>query len=125
MRLPIGSELKISCSPAEPILRRGGGEAYRCRHAKFERVTEKAREMMVIPGLTRTEQAVFACLAAKLGTVVSRGEVLAVLRGGAPHTVDSHIMAIRRKLEQNGGPAKIETVVGSGFILRPRSGSGS
>jgi DNA-binding response OmpR family regulator len=81
-------------------------------------MTEKPREVMIAAGLTKTEQAVFARLAVNEGSLVSRGELLAVLSGKASHTIDSHIMAIRRKLEKHGGSTTIETVMRSGFILR-------
>jgi DNA-binding response OmpR family regulator len=69
-------------------------------------------------GLSKTETAVFAGLAAKPNALVPRGELQAVLRGSSPHTIDSHIMAIRRKLAEHGQGLTIETVTGSGFILR-------
>jgi DNA-binding response OmpR family regulator len=81
-------------------------------------VIEKARELMLAAGLSKTEQAVFACLATKPNELVRRGEVLAVLKGSAAHTIDSHIMAIRRKLRHHGQDVSIETVTGLGFILR-------
>lgn len=68
--------------------------------------------------LSRTERAVFARLAACADALVTRSDLLGVIRGNAPHTLDSHVMAIRRKLLQSGSPATIETVKGSGFILR-------
>jgi hypothetical protein len=61
-------------------------------------VIEKARELMLAAGLSKTEQAVFARLATKPNSLVRREEVLAVLKGSATHTIDSHIMAIRRKI---------------------------
>lgn len=81
-------------------------------------MTERAHELMLAIGLTKTEQAVFTSLAVKVEALVSREELLAILRGSASHTIDSHIMAIRRKLEKHGGAAKIDTVSGLGFILR-------
>jgi DNA-binding response OmpR family regulator len=88
-------------------------------------MTERVRGVGVAAGLTQTEQTVFARLADTAETLVLRAELLEVLKGCAPHTIDSHIMAIRRKLKRHGSDAKVETVVGSGFILRLRPESGS
>jgi DNA-binding response OmpR family regulator len=88
-------------------------------------MTEKVRGVAVAADLTQTEQTVFARLADKPETLVLRAELLDLLKGCAPHTIDSHIMAIRRKLKRHGSDAKVETVVGSGFILRLRPESGS
>lgn len=88
-------------------------------------MTESVCGVVVAAGLTQTEQTVLTRLASKPETLVLRAELLEVLKGCAPHTIDSHIMAIRRKLERHGSDAKIETVVGSGFILRLRPVSGS
>jgi len=84
-------------------------------------VIEEARELMLAAGLGRTQQAVFECLAAKPNALVRRADLLAVLKARSPHTIDSHIMEIRRKLRHHGQDAMIETVTGSGFILHLRS----
>jgi DNA-binding response OmpR family regulator len=81
-------------------------------------VIAKAHELVLTVGLTKTEQAIFVCLATKAEALVSREELLLLLKGRAPHTIDSHVMEIRRKLAQHGCAAKIVTVVGAGFILR-------
>ncbi len=80
-------------------------------------MTPKAQELMLSLGLSRTEQAVFTRLASKPNALVSRGELLGVLRGSKSHTIDSHIMAIRRKLTERAPSVTIETVPKSGFIL--------
>ena len=85
-------------------------------------MTTNARELMLTIGLTKTERAVFLCLAAKSEELVFRAELLAVMKGRASHTIDSHVMAIRRKLQKHQGAAKIVTVLGSGFILRLERG---
>ena len=69
-------------------------------------------------GLSNTEQRIFAQLASRPNALVTREELLSAMRGKAPHTIDSHIMGIRRKLESHRSSASIETVKGSGFILR-------
>ena len=68
--------------------------------------------------LTRTERAIFLVLAKKANTQVSRAELLATMKGTSPHTIDSHIMAIRRKLQKSESAVEIKTVVGQGFVLQ-------
>lgn len=68
--------------------------------------------------LTKTEQAIFQRLAANANMLVSRHDILAVMKAAATHTIDSHIMSIRQKLRRASSSVKIETVVGKGFILR-------
>jgi DNA-binding response OmpR family regulator len=65
---------------------------------------------------------IFARLAAKPDSLVTRDEILSVMRGKADHTVDSHIMAIRRKLAERRQGVTIQTVTGKGFILRLPAG---
>lgn len=70
-------------------------------------------------GLSRTESALFDRLATNANGVVSRAELMSVLRGNAPHTLDSHVMSIRRKLTHHEvHRVSIETVKGAGFILK-------
>lgn len=73
--------------------------------------------VMKSAGLTKTEQVIFAYLVENANMRVSRHAILSVLKASAPHTIDSHIMAIRRKLQRSGARATVETVVGYGFIL--------
>jgi DNA-binding response OmpR family regulator len=76
-------------------------------------------------GLSRTQGRIFTLLASSAGVLVPRDKLLGVISGNSPHTLDSHIMEIRRKLKQHENSGSIETVKGSGFILRfgPRSHS--
>lgn len=67
--------------------------------------------------LSSTERAIFLELFARRNELVARAELLEVVRAKAPHTIDSHIMAIRRKLVQHGAGMILETVRNSGFIL--------
>lgn len=69
-------------------------------------------------GLTRTESAVFQFLNRRPDALVTRDELLTAMKGQARHTIDSHIMAIRQKLRSAGATDTIETVKGTGFILR-------
>jgi DNA-binding response OmpR family regulator len=80
-------------------------------------MAENALHLALAAGLSKSQMAVFACLVARPGALVSRAEILAALKANAPHTIDSHIMEIRRKLERLGNGTTIETVKGSGFIL--------
>lgn len=77
-------------------------------------VTEGIR---IPTNLTKTESAIFRCLADRANTRVSREEILGVMKGRSAHTIDSHIMSIRRKLEQDDSSARIETLIGFGFLL--------
>jgi DNA-binding response OmpR family regulator len=67
--------------------------------------------------LTKTELAIFRYLAERANTRVSRDAILGVMKGRSAHTIDSHIMSIRRKSEQDGSSARIETLIGFGFVL--------
>jgi DNA-binding response OmpR family regulator len=99
------------------------GAARRGKHSEpaqrtAKHMSDSALELTSSFGFSRTEQAIFARLAADANALVKRADLLAALRGNAPHTIDSHIMAIRRKLAQGGSELTIETVKGAGFILR-------
>jgi len=78
----------------------------------------QSREDIQVPGLSKAQRAVFACLTAKPNELVRHEELLAVIKGHSPKTIHSHIMDIRRILRQNDQRTKIETVSGSGYILR-------
>jgi len=69
---------------------------------------------------SKTEMAIIDLLADSMGSVVSRESLLSNLRGAKSHTLDSHIMAIRRKLNESGDPYAIDTVPRVGFILRSK-----
>jgi DNA-binding winged helix-turn-helix (wHTH) protein len=69
---------------------------------------------------SKTEKAIFDTLAGTMGNVVSREQLSSKLKGSRPHTLDSHIMAIRKKLADSGEPYAIETVPRVGFILRSK-----
>lgn len=60
--------------------------------------------------LSRTELAIFTQLFAKKNQLVARADLMSVLRGRSPHTIDSHIMEIRRKLSASGSGMQLETV---------------
>jgi DNA-binding response OmpR family regulator len=81
-------------------------------------MTDRVRAISDGANFTKTERAIFLLLAERANASVLRAELLAATKGGAPHTIDSHIMAIRRKLEKSGAAAKIETIVGQGFVLQ-------
>ena len=84
--------------------------------------------VMRIGRLTNTEKAIFAYLADNANVRVARKDLLPILKGRASHTIDSHIMAIRRKLEKSGLQVTITTIIGYGFILNvetyPRGATG-
>lgn len=72
--------------------------------------------------LTPTEFRMLASLAARPGDVVRRQAVVAAAwpDGAIVHdnTVDSYVRRVRRKLEQVGAPARIQTMRGVGLSLR-------
>jgi DNA-binding response OmpR family regulator len=67
--------------------------------------------------LSRSERAIFGELLMRKNQLVARQDLLGLLRARSPHTIDSHIMMIRRKLSQNRSALRLETVRKSGFIL--------
>ncbi len=72
--------------------------------------------------LTPTEYRILAAIAGRPGEVVRRRAVVAAAwPDGAivsENTLDTYIRRVRRKLEQGGSPASLETVRGVGFVLR-------
>ncbi len=76
--------------------------------------------------LTRIEFDLLHALAAVPGRVLTRDQLLEKVWGSdfalTPRTVDSHVKAVRRKLEQAGAPdSLIETVRSVGFRLKENS----
>ncbi len=72
--------------------------------------------------LTPTEYRMLAAIAARPGEVVRRRAVVAAAwpDGAAvsENTVDTYLSRIRRKLEEVGASATVQTVRGVGFVLR-------
>ena len=81
-------------------------------------MTDQYYGLMTKAGLSKTESAIFRKLASRPNEVVSRDELVGLLKGTRPHTLDSHIMAIRKKIAQHDASVTIETITGSGFLLR-------
>ena len=80
-------------------------------------MTENFGQVILAANLTKMERAILDLLQDRTNSTVSRDEILALLKGNATHTIDSHIMAIRRKLANAGSTAKIETIARRGFVL--------
>lgn len=78
---------------------------------------DKIDELELAVGLSKTERAILTCLAENMNKLVPQEDLLMILKGGSSHTIDSHIMAIRRKLKDNGLALIVRTVRGSGFVL--------
>jgi DNA-binding response OmpR family regulator len=66
--------------------------------------------------LSKTEFEILLHLARNRGKVVSRGELTSEVWGFATVAVDSHISALRRKLEEHE-PRLIHTVHGVGYAF--------
>ena len=77
--------------------------------------------------LTGREYALAKALFERSGEVRTRSELLAEVWGesfdGEPNVVDVYVGYLRRKLEQLGGGARIDTVRGVGFRLRAHGGN--
>jgi two-component system, OmpR family, catabolic regulation response regulator CreB len=76
--------------------------------------------------LTRIEFDLLQALAATPGRVLTRDQLLEKVWGSdfalTPRTVDSHVKAVRRKLEQAGAPdSLIETVRSVGFRMKEKT----
>jgi|SRR5690242_2048500 two-component system OmpR family response regulator len=73
--------------------------------------------------LTPREYALLEFMLRRPGQVISRSQLLEQVWAedyeGSPNVVDVYIGYVRRKLEQGGVPPLIQTVRGSGFVLRP------
>jgi two-component system phosphate regulon response regulator PhoB len=71
-------------------------------------------------GLTRTEFRLLLFLTQSDGRVFSRKEIIAAVQGddypATDHSVDGHVMSLRRKLNTHG--KLIETVRGAGYRRR-------
>jgi DNA-binding response OmpR family regulator len=80
-------------------------------------MTENFGRPILAPDLTKMERAILDLLQDRANSTVSKDEILALLKGNAAHTIDSHIMAIRRKLANADSTATIETIVRHGFVL--------
>jgi two-component system response regulator PrrA len=72
--------------------------------------------------LTKREFEVLAHLAANIGVVLSREQILSAVWGydfsTDTNVVDVFVSYLRRKLETHGAPRVIHTVRGVGFVLR-------
>jgi DNA-binding response OmpR family regulator len=94
-------------------------------HTKPGLRVDEARREVCLGGqrlaLTKTEFDVLQVLAHAPGRVFTRDQLVERVWGGAyaltPRTVDSHVKALRRKLELAGAPGIIETVRAVGFRL--------
>jgi len=76
--------------------------------------------------LTKIEFDLLHALAATPGRVLTRDQLLEKVWGSdfalTPRTVDSHVKAVRRKLEQAGAPESlIETVRSVGFRMKEQA----
>jgi two-component system OmpR family response regulator len=105
------------------LLRRGGGEE---RAPATGLRMDPSRHGFAVGErtgpLTPTEFRLLAALAARVGEVLRRRElVLAAWPDGAivyDNTLDAYMARLRRKLRELGAEEKIETVRGVGYVLR-------
>ena len=113
----------------QAVLRRGGPAAGQSGVTSFgggALVIDEPRRTATVRGapvqLTPTEWGILGTLATVPGRVYSRFELINKVRGyefeGYERTVDSHVMNLRRKIEDDpGNPAIILTVLGGGYRL--------
>ncbi len=132
-------------SPREVVARvravlrrsRGGGEPGPARPPAFTPpvTVDEATRRAFVSGrsvdLTRVEFDLLACLVATPGRVYTRAQLIDRVWGDGfaitDRTIDSHVKALRRKVEASGGdPNLIETVRGVGYRVsdRPAGGDG-
>ena len=108
-----------------PVITEKGSPAARAVHGVLA-VDEDRREVTCggLPvAVTKLEFDLLSVLVKAPGRVHTRDRLVARVWGGAyaltPRTVDSHVKALRKKLEEAGAPeGMIETVRGVGFKLR-------
>ncbi|MHB8703585.1 MAG: response regulator transcription factor [Candidatus Tyrphobacter sp.] len=116
---------------AHALLRRSGQDSPRARSTQARlssgqvfHINDTSHEVHLdgkhIP-LTATEFRVLQILASNSGTVLSRAQIIDLLKGDGQvyeRTLDRHINNIRRKLEPNPGrPVHILTVYGVGYRM--------
>jgi DNA-binding response OmpR family regulator len=112
----------------QAILRRGGPAAGpgAASYGGGTLLIDEPRREVTVRGvrveLTPTEWGILVALAAVPGRVYSRYELINRVRGyefeGYERTIDSHVKNLRRKVEEDQGrPAIVQTVLGSGYRL--------
>lgn len=116
----VNAALRVSRMHAEAGVGKGGGR-YVFGDLMLDddkRITEAAGKEV---RLTRTEYAILKKLMQSEGRVISKSELLDLIREDTPDCVDSslkvHISNLRRKLKETGGKDYIEAVWGIGFKL--------
>lgn len=115
----VKAALRVSRMHSEDVGRTGGSYVYGDLKIDDEKmVTEVAGKEV---RLTRTEYAILKKLMQSEGRVISKSELLDLIREDTPDCVDSslkvHISNLRRKLKETGGKDYIEAVWGIGFKL--------
>jgi DNA-binding response OmpR family regulator len=111
------------------LLRRGGAQQYESHVLKLSGVQiDLERQVVLRKGkqvrLSFREFEVLRCLAARMGDVVTRDELLAEALGYSPlassRAVDNLVVGLRKKLEANyHNPRHILTAYGIGYKLVP------
>ncbi len=112
---------------AAPPMDPGGGGTDRALPLQVEEATRRATVNGRVIELTRVEFDLLACLLSAPGRVFTRAQLIDRVWGDGfaitDRTIDSHIKALRRKVEGGGGDANlIETVRGVGYRVSDRPG---
>lgn len=98
-----------------------GTAAYRLGDLQVDIAARRVTRQGVEIGLTRREFDILDLLIQRAGEVVTRDEFLDRLWGKEVYvthrTVDTHVAALRKKLEGDGGPEHIHGVRGVGYRL--------
>jgi DNA-binding response OmpR family regulator len=105
------------------VLRRSGrstNQVWECGDLVVEEGTQLVTRAGSPVTLTATEFRVLGVLIRSRTRVVPRGQLLAQVWGyeADDHVLEVHISSLRRKLEEHG-PRMIQTVRGTGYVLRP------
>ncbi len=124
-------EPRVLLARIEAILRRSRSETNEARDAKLaigRLAVDAARRSATIAGkpveLTTGDFDILWLLASRRGSVVTRDEILRVVRGidydGLDRSIDARICRLRRKLQDAGGAeAMIKTVRLRGYLFAP------
>jgi DNA-binding response OmpR family regulator len=105
------------------VLRRSGhavAQRMECGDLVLDEGSHLARRAGVTLSLTATEFTILGVLIRNRTRVVPKGQLLAQVWGydADDHLVEVHVSSLRRKLEAHG-PRMIQTIRGTGYVLRP------
>jgi len=105
------------------VLRRSGKavtRSWECGDLVVDEGTQLVTRAGTLVSLTATEFKMLGILGRNRTRVVPKGQLLAQVWGyeAADHLLEVHMSSLRQKLEVHG-PRQIQTVRGTGYVLRP------